>query len=211
MRKWVGLGENCHHHHHTENKKILFTAFLLTAIFAALEVTYGVWSFSLSLLSEGVHMASDGISLLIAALAVMIASTTSNKYKKAEPIAAFINGISLIIVPIIVVYEAINRLVNGSQQILSKEMFIVAVIGLIVNLIVAFILSRGEKDNINVRAAMMHIIADLLSSVSTIVVSLLIMFYDLDFVDAIASIVISIIIFSGGWKITKESIRMLKS
>ncbi|WP_171777885.1 cation diffusion facilitator family transporter [Priestia megaterium] len=204
------MGENCHHHH-TENKKILFTAFLLTAIFAALEVTYGVWSFSLSLLSEGVHMASDGISLLIAALAVMIASTTSNKYKKAEPIAAFINGISLIIVPIIVVYEAINRLVNGSQQILSKEMFIVAVIGLIVNLIVAFILSRGEKDNINVRAAMMHIIADLLSSVSTIVVSLLIMFYDLDFVDAIASIVISIIIFSGGWKITKESIRMLKS
>jgi cobalt-zinc-cadmium efflux system protein len=206
------LGEKCnhHHHHHTGNKKVLFLAFLLTAIFAALEVAYGVWSFSLSLLSEGVHMASDGISLLIAALAVTMASTSSSRYKNAEPTAAFINGIGLIIVPIIVIYEAINRLVNGSQQILSKEMFIVAVIGLIVNLVVAFVLSRGEKDNINVRAAMLHIIADLLSSVSTIVVSLLIMFYNLVFIDAIASIVISIIIFSGGWKITKESIGMLK-
>ncbi|MGF9891622.1 cation diffusion facilitator family transporter [Priestia megaterium] len=206
------MGEKCnhHHHHHTGNKKVLFLAFLLTATFAALEVAYGVWSFSLSLLSEGVHMASDGISLLIAVLAVTIASTSSNRYKNAEPIAAFINGIGLIIVPIVVVYEAINRLVNGSQQILSKEMFIVAVIGLIINLVVAFILSRGEKDNINVRAAMLHIIADLLSSVSTIIVSLLIMFYDLVFIDAIASIVISIIIFLGGWKITKESIGMLK-
>jgi len=212
----LGEKQNCghhhhHHHHHSGNKKVLFIAFILTALFAALEVTYGVWSHSLALLSEGIHMASDGISLLIAALAVMIATKSASKYKKAEPLAALINGIGLIVVPIIVIYEATNRLINGSQQILTKEMFIVAVIGLIINVIVAFVLSRGEKDNINVRAAMLHIIADLLSSISTIVVSLLVMFYNLLFIDALASIIISIVIFSGGWKITRESFMMLRT
>ncbi|WP_456364220.1 cation diffusion facilitator family transporter [Priestia aryabhattai] len=206
------MGGNCnhHHHHHTGNKKVLFAAFVLTTFFAALEITYGVWSHSLSLLSEGIHMASDGISLLIAALAVTITIKFASKYKKAEPLAALINGIGLIVVPIVVIYEAFNRIVNGSQQILTKEMLIVAVIGLIINVIVAFVLSRGEKDNINVRAAMLHIIADLLSSISTIVVSLLVMFYNVLFIDALASIIISIVIFSGGWKITRESFKLLR-
>ncbi|WP_341285822.1 cation diffusion facilitator family transporter [Priestia megaterium] len=204
------MGENCHHHHHTENKKILFTAFLLTTTFAALEVLYGITSHSLSLLSEGAHMASDGISLLIASLAVTLASSSSKRYKKAEPIAALLNGLGLIVVPILVVYEAIKRLVGGTQEILSKEMFIVALIGLVINIVVAFVLSKGGKDNVNVRAAMLHIIADLLSSVSTIVVSLLVMYFNFVFADAIASMIISVVIFTGGWEITKESIGMLK-
>jgi cobalt-zinc-cadmium efflux system protein len=155
-------------------------------------------------------MASDGFSLFIAALAVWLASKPFNKFHKAEPIAAFINGIGLLVIPVMVMIEAVKRLVFGSEKILSKEMFIVALIGLIVNIIVAFVLSKGEKENINVRAAMLHIIADLLSSLSTIVVSLIIMFFDLLFIDALVSLFVSIVIFSGGWKITKESFLMLK-
>lgn len=214
----IEIGTQCsnnhhhhHHHHHTNaNKNVLFFAFVLTASFAALEIVYGLISNSLALLSEGVHMASDGISLFIGALAVWLATKSATKYKMAEPTAAFINGIGLLVIPVIVVYEAIKRLIYGGQEILSKEMFVVAMIGLIINVVVAFVLSRGAKENINVRAAMLHIIADLISSVSTIVVSLVIMFFDIQFIDAVASLIISIIIFTGGWKITKESYLMLK-
>lgn len=203
--------QNCQHHHGhgNNNRKVLFFAFALTALFAGLEITYGVISSSLALMSEGIHMGSDGLSLFIAALAVWLA-TKPGKYPLAEPIAAFINGVGLLLIPIIVILEAIKRLLNGSQDILSKEMFVVATIGLVVNIIVAYILSRGGKDNINVRAAMLHILADLLSSVSTIAVSLLIMYFDLKIIDPIASIIISIIIFTGGWKITKESLSLIK-
>ncbi|MCK2000431.1 cation diffusion facilitator family transporter [[Brevibacterium] frigoritolerans] len=203
--------QNCHHHHGhgNNNRKVLFFAFALTALFAGLEITYGVISGSLALMSEGIHMGSDGISLFIAALAVWLA-TKPGKYPLAEPIAAFINGVGLLLIPIIVMVEGIKRLINGSQDILSKEMFVVATIGLVVNIIVAYILSRGGKDNINVRAAMLHILADLLSSASTIAVSLLIMYFDLKIIDPIASIIISIVIFAGGWKITKESLSLIK-
>lgn len=209
-----------HHHHHHEhehknmNRRVLMIAFLLTAIFAGLEVVYGVITQSLALLSEGVHMSSDAFSLLIAALAVWLATKKPTKsknfgYRRAEPIAAFLNGLGLIAIPIIVMFESVRRFFTGGREILSKEMLIVAVIGLVINLIVAYILSRGEKDNINVKAAMLHIIADLLSSLSTIIVSLLIMFFDLTIVDAIASFIISVIILTGGWKITKESFNIL--
>lgn len=214
----IEIGSQCshnhhhhHHHHHTNaNKNVLFFAFVLTASFATLEIVYGLISNSLALLSEGVHMASDGISLFIGALAVWLATKSATKYKMAEPTAAFINGIGLLVIPVIVMYEAIKRLIYGGQEILSKEMFVVALIGLIINVVVAFVLSRGAKENINVRAAMLHIIADLISSVSTIVVSLVIMFFDIQFIDAVTSLIISIIIFTGGWKITKESYLMLK-
>lgn len=159
-------------------------------------------------------MASDGLSLGLAAFAISLAMTGASAtkmfgYKRAEPIAAFLNGLGLIAIPVFVMFEATKHLIFGSEEILSKEMFIVAVIGLVVNLIVAFMLTRGEKNNFNVRAAALHVMADLLSSVSTIAVSLLIMFFDFQIIDAVASIIISIIILSGGWKITKESLNIL--
>lgn len=208
-------------HHHSDgshagqsNKKVLLFAFVFTALFASLEVIYGFITNSLSLLSEGAHMASDAFSLGLAAFAVALAlkgasATKMFGYKRAEPIAAFLNGLGLMIIPLLVVFEAIKRLIYGSEEILSKEMLVVAAIGLLVNLIVAFMLTRGDKENINVRAAALHVIADLLSSVSTIAVSLLIMFFNFHFIDAIASIVISVIIFSGGLKIIKESLNIL--
>ncbi|MGF7535268.1 cation diffusion facilitator family transporter [Bacillus mexicanus] len=193
-----------HHHHHTNNKKILLLAFIVTMAFSVLEVVYGVLSNSLSLLSEGIHMVGDGVSMLIALIAVILSSTHS-KFKKAESLGAFINGIGLMIVPVFVIWEAIHRMMSGTRDILSTEMFVVATIGLIVNIIVAFALSKGDKENINVRAAMLHIIADLLSSVSTIMVSLIIMFFNISLIDTIVSIVISLVILFGGVRIIKES------
>lgn len=208
------MGHEHHHNHGHSNKKVLFFAFFITTLFALLEVIYGFITGSLLLLSEGGHMLSDGLSLGLAFFAVVLATkaATATKmfgYKRAEPIAAFLNGLGLIAIPIFVMCEAVKRLVYGSGQILSKEMLVVAAIGLVVNLAVAFALSRGEKDNINVRAAALHVLADLLSSVSTIIVSLLIMFFDFTIIDPIASIIVSLIILSGGWKITKESLNIL--
>lgn len=203
-----------HEHNQGTNTKVLMFAFIFTLLFAILEVSYGFISNSLALLSEGIHMLSDGFSLGLAALAVILATKAINNkrmfgYRRAEPIAAFLNGIGLMVIPVVVMIEAVNRMFNGGQDILSKEMLIVAVIGLVMNLVVAIALSRGEKSNINVRAALLHIVADLISSTSTIAVSLLIMFFDFVIIDAIASFVVSIIIFTGGYKITKESLNIL--
>lgn len=203
--------QNVKHHHHdhqyTKNKKVLTIAFIVTIIFAFLEIIYGVTTKSLSLLSDGIHMIGDGGSMLIALLAIIL--STKSKYKIAEPLGAFINGMTLTIIPLYILWEAIERLKSGSVEILSKEMMIVAIIGLIVNVVVAIALSKADKENLNIKAAMLHIMADLLSSVGTIGVSIIIMFFDIDFIDSIASIVISIVILVSGVKITKESFRSL--
>lgn len=205
-----------HHHHHHEvtnkNKKILMWAAGLTLFFALLEIVYGIISGSLMIVGDGVHMGSDAISLILSLIAtIMAVKVATNKrtfgFKRFEPIAAFINGLTLIIIPIYIIYEAINRVFNP-VEIHEQQMLIVGIIGLLINALVGFILSKGES-NLNMRSAMLHVVADMITSFSAVVVALAIMFFDLTWLDPVGSVVTSLIIIRGGIAITKEAFNIL--
>nr|WP_295973313.1 cation diffusion facilitator family transporter [uncultured Bacillus sp.] len=194
------------------NKKLLMWAAGLTITFALLELVYGYISGSLMIVGDGIHMASDSVSLILSLIAAIMASKAVTKrrtfgYKRFEPIAAFINGLSLIIIPLYLIYEAVSRIITP-VDIMPQEMAIVGMIGLLINALVALILSKGNR-NINMRSSLLHVFADMITSLSAVVIALAIMFFDLVWLDPIGSIMTSLIIIRGGVTITKESFNIL--
>ena len=195
-----------------KNRRLLIWAASLTFFFAGLEIVYGMISGSLMMMGDGVHMSSDAISLVLSLVAVILSTkaATKNKtfgYKRFEPIAAFINGLTLIIIPIFIIIEAINRIITPID-IVTNQMLIVGTIGLIVNVIVGFILTRANS-NLNIKSALLHVVADLITSVSVVIAALGIKYFSLTWLDPIGSILTSFIIIAGGVKITKEALNIL--
>lgn len=204
-----------HHHHHgqVKSKKTLFIAFLLTTIFAILEITTGWFIDSLALLGEGIHMFSDGVNLCMAFIAVTIGMKAASKkmpfgYRRIETITAFLNGLALMIIPIFILLEAMHRL-HTPREIMSVQMLLVASVGLVINLMVAFMLFKSDQTSLNIRAAALHVLSDLLSSFATIIAAILIMSFGWTMADSIVSAVVSITIFMGGLHITKEAFHVL--
>lgn len=195
-----------------KNKKIFIWAASLTLFFALVEILYGFISGSLMMMGDGVHMGSDAFSLILSLIATIMATkaVTKNKtfgYKRFEPIAAFINGLTLVIIPIFIIAEATSRMFNPID-IIPNQMLVVGTIGLVVNLIVGYILSKANT-NLNVKSAMLHVLADLFTSVSVVIAALGIKYFGLTWLDPIGSLVTSIIIIAGGVKITKASFNIL--
>ena len=204
-----------HKHEHTttqKNKTLFIWAASLTVFFAILEIIYGFISGSLMIIGDGVHMSSDAISLTLSLIATIVASkvATSNRtfgFKRFEPIAAFINGLTLVVIPLYIIFEAFSRMVNP-VEIMEKQMLVVGIIGLLINALVGYILSKGNH-NLNMRSAMLHVFADMITSLSAVLVALAILFFDFIWLDPIGSIVTSIIIIRGGISITKEAFNIL--
>lgn len=206
---------HAHGHVHTNNKKILLISFLIIGIFMIVEIIGGFVSNSLALLSDGLHMFSDTISLGVALLAFIYAERHANRhktfgYKRFEILAALFNGVTLFVIGIIIIVEAIGRFFNP-QEVQSTEMFIISVTGLIVNLIVAYLMFKGgdTSHNINMRGAFLHVLGDLLGSVGAIIAAVLIWSFNLTIADPIASIIVSVLIIRSSWGITKSSLNIL--
>lgn len=203
-----------HSHSHTNNKKALFWSFLLIASFMVVEVIGGFLTNSLALLSDAGHMLSDAAALGLSLFAMKLGErkATHSKtfgYKRFEIIAAALNGLTLILISIYIFYEAYHRLLNP-PEVQSMGMLTISVIGLIVNIIAAWILMRGDKDeNLNVRSAFLHVLGDMLGSVGAITAALLIYFFGWGLADPVASIAVAVLIIISGWRVTKESFHVL--
>jgi len=203
-----------HHHHGTNNKKALFWSFILIATYMVVEVIGGILTNSLALLSDAGHMLSDAAALGLSFIAIKIGekATTMSKtfgYKRFEIVAAALNGITLILISIYIFYEAFNRFLNP-PEVQSLGMLAISSIGLLVNIVAAWILMSGDKDeNLNVRSAFLHVIGDMLGSVGAIVAALLIYFFGWGIADPIASVIVAILIIISGWRVTKDSIHIL--
>ena len=162
-----------------ENEKKIAIAVVLTGAFMMAEVVGGVVSGSLALLADAGHMLTDFASLALAWFAMRISrkpATWNRSYgfDRFSVLAAFVNGLALFLIAAWICWEAYHRLRNPGE-ILGGLMFWVAVAGLVVNIIAFWILSRGEKGNLNVRAAALHVMGDLLGSVGAIAASIIIM------------------------------------
>ena len=199
-----------HNHVHTNNKKILTISFIIIGLFMIVEILGGFIANSLALLSDGLHMFSDTVSLGVALIAFIYAekNATSTKtfgYKRFEVLAALFNGITLLIISGVIIIEAIRRFFNPIK-VQSTEMFIISVIGLIVNIIVAIIMfkSGDTSHNLNMRGAFIHVLGDLLGSLGAIIASILIYVFNFTIADPIASILVSIIILKSAIGISND-------
>ena len=208
-----------HHKQHYKiqaySKKILYITLFLTLSFALIEYIGGILSNSLALLGDSFHMFSDVIALGFSLIALIFSSKKPNKkytfgYVRLEIIAAFINGLMLLGISIYLIFEGIMRFLNP-RDIDFKSMLLIATIGLIFNIIITIILTKSlkEEDNLNIQSALWHFLGDLISSIGIIISSTIIYFTNYQIVDVIMSIIISIILFRGGYKITKSSFIIL--
>ncbi|KNE20020.1 cation diffusion facilitator family transporter [Virgibacillus pantothenticus] len=201
------------HHHGTSNKKALLFSFLLITFFMIVEAVGGFLTNSLALLSDAGHMLSDAAALGLSLLAFKIGErqATASKtygYRRFEIIAAFINGVTLIVISLYIFYEAFQRFMEPPN--VSASMMIIAIIGLIVNIIAAWVLMRGDsQDNLNIRSALLHVFGDLLGSIGAIIAGILILLFDWNIADPIASVIVAFLIILSGIRITKDSIHIL--
>ncbi|GAB6012623.1 cation diffusion facilitator family transporter [Viscerimonas tarda] len=214
MSKGHSHNGHSHSHSHNANKRALTISFALILTYMVVEFVGGFLTNSLALISDAGHMLSDAFALGLSLSALLFGerAATADKtygYKRFEILAALLNGVILVILSVFIMKEAIVRF-NHPATVLGEGMIIISSIGLIVNIVVAWILSRGQtKENLNIRSAFMHVIGDLLGSVGAIVAAVLIMLFGWDIADPIASIVVSALVLYSGWHILKESVNIL--
>ncbi|KKB34701.1 cation diffusion facilitator family transporter [Bacillus thermotolerans] len=206
------MGHN--HNHANNNRSALKWSFFLISIYMIVEVIGGLMTNSLALLSDAGHMLSDAAALGLSYVALTFGQkAASNKktfgYKRFEILAAFINGITLVVISVYIFFEAYQRITNP-PEVISTGMLIISTLGLIVNIVAAFILMKGDKgENLNVRSAFLHVLGDMLGSIGAIIAALLIMFFGWNLADPIASIIVAVLIIISGYRVTRDSFHIL--
>jgi cobalt-zinc-cadmium efflux system protein len=188
-------------------------AALLTGGFMLAEVAGGLVSGSLALLADAGHMLTDFAALSMAWLAFRVARRPADRkrtygFDRLSVMAAFVNGLALFVVAIWIVVEAIGRL-RDPHPITGGIMLAVAVAGLLVNILAFWILSRGDRGNLNLRAALLHVAGDLLGSAGAILAALVILWTGWTPIDPILSVLVSILILRAAWRVVGESAHIL--
>ncbi len=186
---------------------------LLTLAFTAVEIAGGIWTGSLALLADAGHMVSDNVAIVLALVAVTLArrpSTPTRSFglQRAEILAAFVNGLTLVLVSGWIVWEAIQRF-GDAPEILGGWMLVVALVGLLVNVLAATILIRSGRESLNVEAALRHVVADLLGSGAVLVAALVIVTTGWTLVDPLVSIGIAFLIVASAWGVLRDSTSIL--
>jgi cobalt-zinc-cadmium efflux system protein len=186
---------------------------LITSLVLVAEIVGGILTGSLALLSDAAHVFLDIFALALSWAAIRLAARAANEkhtygFHRMKVIAAFINGATLIIVAMGILQAAIVRFGNP-EPVIAGPMLIIAAIGLAANLVTALVLSHHDHDDLNTRAAFLHVVGDALSSVGVIVAGLVILFTGWTWVDPLVSVFIAIIILSGALGVLKEAIHIL--
>ncbi|MCG9126580.1 cation transporter [Candidatus Poribacteria bacterium] len=201
-----------HTHQHHLQKKFKIAIIVTFCVFLG-ELIGGIWTGSLALLSDAAHVLSDAISLLISWFAIYLSTRPATSfrtygYHRTEVFAAFLNGVTLIVIAIWIFYEAYHRYLSPNE-IKVTGMFIVACIGFVANLIILWQLHGESHGNLNVRSAVLHVIGDTLSSVAVVVGGIVILYTGWMAIDAILSVLIGIIILISAINVTKEAVYIL--
>lgn len=207
-----------HDHDHTPtvtsaNERKVLLSFVLIFTFMVVEAVGGVLSGSLALLADAGHMLTDAAALALAYAAFRFGRRAADSkrtfgYLRFEVIAGFLNAVTLFGIVAWIVYEAWQRL-SAPPVILAGPMMIVAVLGLLVNLLVLWIMTRGETDHVNVKGAILHVMGDLLGSVGAIVAAVVIYFTGWTPIDPILSVVVAVLILRSAWKLLAKSLHIL--
>ncbi|GGH20383.1 cation diffusion facilitator family transporter [Paenibacillus segetis] len=207
--------DHTHNHGQTANKKVLLISFIIITGYMLVEAFGGFITNSLALLSDAGHMLSDSIALGVALLAFIFSEKAVNigktyGYRRFEILAAALNGITLIAISLYIFYEAIDRFINP-PEVATLGMLIISVIGLLVNILVAWIMMRKSdtENNLNMRGAYLHVLSDMLGSIGAIAAALLMMFFGWGWADPLASVLVAALVLRSGYYVTKSALNVL--
>ena len=203
-----------HHHAHGDNKgKHLGISILLNLLITVAQVIGGIISGSLALLSDALHNFSDVLSLVISFIANRLTKkkASTNKtfgYKRAEIIAAFVNAATLVVVAVILIIEAVERLLEP-QEIGSDLVIWLSVLGILANGFSVWLLKGDTENNMNMKSAYFHLLTDMLASVAVLVGGILMKFFEVYWVDALLTLAIALYLIYVGYDLLKESTKVL--
>ncbi len=202
-----------HEHKIDLKERNLFLVIILNLFIFISELLGGIFSKSLSLLSDSIHNLSDTLSIVISLIALKF-SKRENSFeftfggKRAEIFASLLNSIFLFTISVILIKEALLRLLNP-QTINLYLMLIIATIGLILNGISVLLLKRYTKDSINIKSSYLHLLMDTLSSVAVLISGILMMIFKVYWIDPILTILIIVYVLKEGFEIFIKSTRIL--
>jgi len=196
----------------TVEKRKLMLSLSITSVVMVIELIGGVLTNSIALISDAGHMFTHAFAMGISLVAIFIARKPPCHHRtfglyRAEILGAFINGLFLLLVVGVIMYEAVLRIIHP-QEVLSLQMLVIALVGLGVNVASIFIL-RGSEGNLNVRSVFYHLLGDAASSVGIVFAAVVIFYTAWNVVDPLVSLGISALILYWAWGILKESTRVL--
>jgi cobalt-zinc-cadmium efflux system protein len=196
----------------TQGKKLLWVTILNFSI-TIVQIIGGLLSNSLSLLSDAVHNLGDAMALFIAFIANKLSRREANLkstfgYKRIEILAALFNSVVLIVICIFLFKEAYERFYNP-QPIKGMMMLVVASFGLLANFFSVFILHNFKDENLNIKAAYLHLVGDTISSVAVIIGGVLIWLYEINWIDPLVTVILGVYIIIETWKVVRETIEIL--
>jgi cobalt-zinc-cadmium efflux system protein len=203
-----------HSHGHRElGRRRLMMVLALTAGFMVVELVGGLISNSLALLADAGHMLSDVAAIALSIFALWFARRPATRHKsygyhRFEILAAFVNGITLVVIALLILWQAYQR-VLAPQPIEGGLMLGVASVGLGVNIAAAFLLHSSAGHSINVRGAYLHVLSDMLGSVGAIAAAIVILLTDWTPADPIISALVALLILGSSWRLVRESVDIL--
>lgn len=188
-------------------------AFLIIVTFMAVEIVGGLLSGSLALLADGGHMVSDAVALGMSWFAIRIGKRPADEarsygYRRLEVLAAFLNGCTLFVIAGWIVFEAIRRFA-APLHVLGGTMLVVAVAGLLANVVAFLLLNGGNRENLNMRSAWLHVLGDILGFVVAIVAAGIILWTGWSPIDPLLSVLVALLILKSAYEIVRSSAHIL--
>ena len=206
-----------HHHHHvaTDNgqmRKILWIAIILNLLFVGVEAGVGLWQNSLSLLSDAGHNLSDVFSLVLVVVGLHLVKVHSNErytygYKKSTILISLANALLLLVAVGVIVAESVHKL-REPAAIDGAVISWTAGVGILINGLTTLLLMRGQKGDLNIRGAFLHMAADTLVSIGVVISGIVIKHTDWFIIDPIISIIIAMVILVSTWELLRDSMRL---
>jgi cobalt-zinc-cadmium efflux system protein len=200
------------HHHRPGRKPAFVFALAITVLYAIVELAGGIWSQSLALISDAGHMFSDGLALGVAAVAAWFARRPASErhsygWARAEVIGAMLNGLLMLPVVVLLIIEAVQRVMDP-RTVMAEGVIVIAFIGLLINAAVAYVLSRSAH-NLNARAALVHVLSDLVSSLAALIAGAVIYITGWLLIDPILSLVIAGLILMTTLRLLRDTLHVL--
>jgi len=202
-----------HHDNDADSERRTLWAALLTGGFMLAEVIGGLVAGSLALLADAAHMLTDSVALALAYGAFRMARRPADwkrtyGFDRLQILAAFANGLTLFFIIGWITFEAVKRLFEP-LEVLGGTMLVIALLGLMINIVAFFILSGGEQDNLNIRGAVLHVLGDLLGSVAALIAALVILTTGWTPIDPLLSLLVGLLLLRSAWRLVAESSHIL--
>ena len=208
------MSTHSHTHHSLHGKKLLWTI-ALNVFITLFQFLGGIISGSLALLTDALHNFSDVVALCISYVAHKLGQKkfTDSKtygYRRAEIIATLINSATLLIISIFIIVEAFERLASQESIIVNANWVIgLSTLSILINGASVLLVKEGAKTNMNIRSAYLHLFSDMLSSIAVLVGGVVMLYFNIYWVDGVLSILIAIYLIIAGWKLASQSISIL--